>query len=354
MKFSELYRSYDAMREPCFRLELGGKRLESGTHARLLRAECELTSGRQAGLLCLRSALDPKTEQGAAWLEALRPGAACSFSLGYSGRLARVFCGFVYEAAWDDPLDREVMTVEAVCLDVRGRLMLSSCADAGAKRSAAQLTNHILGQPCCTRLASRRTVKPPPGDWDLPARRPGSSDYSVVCAAADFLCYEFYAYADELYFGPPRPERAPAVVFDGPNGLLRLSRRRTLAGQYAAVTVGAADDRGERICSRRPRLRDDGFGAEHMADVLTDDLYQPEACVRTMAQAEYLSKARMEQRQRRAGGLWGRGVGLPELRPGRFIQIAGLSGAVNGSHYVHTVRHVLDETGFESRFEAED
>ena len=66
MKFSALYQSHDAMREPCFRMEIDGKTLENTPGARLLRIECELTSNRQAGMLCLKAALNPKDGHGAA------------------------------------------------------------------------------------------------------------------------------------------------------------------------------------------------------------------------------------------------------------------------------------------------
>lgn len=354
MKFSSLYETYEAMREPGFRLKADGAELETGGDARLLRVECELTSTGQAGMLHLEAELDPDGEHGAAWVDAVQPGALCSIALGYGDSLADVFCGFIYDVLWDDPLEGGTTLLKALCLDVRGRLMLTSCADAGAKRTLSQLVEAILGQDCCTELASKRTVSRPPEDWDLPVQRLGVSDYSVVCKAADFLCYEFYAFADELYFGPPRPERDPAVTFDGPNGLLRLARHRTLAGQCAAVAVSGADDTGARVYARQARTGDSGFGTGRMSGVLTGDIHQPEPLVRTMAQAQYLSQARMERRQRQAGGLSGQCVGLPELRPGRFLQASNLSEPVNGTYYVHTVRHVLDETGFQTWFEAED
>lgn len=354
MKFSSLYETYGAMREPGCRLEVEGTELETGEDARLLRVECELTSAGQAGMLRLEAALNPDGEHGAAWLDAVRPGALCSLALGYGDTLTDVFRGFFYDVLWSDPFDGGTTILEALCLDVRGRLMLTSRADAGAKRTLSQLVEEIFGQSCCAELSSRRTVSQPPEDWDLPVQRLGASDYSVVCGAADFLCYEFCAFAGELYFGPPRPERDPAVTFDGSNGLLRLDRRRTLAGQCAAIAVSGADDTGERIYSRQARTKDSGFGTDKMSGALTGDLCQPEPLVRTMAQAQYLSKARMERLQRRAGGLSGRCVGLPELRPGRFIQVSDLSEPVNGTYYVHTVRHVLDETGFQTWFEAED
>lgn len=354
MKFSALYQTYKALREPSYTLKVGGKALSTGGDARLLRVECELTCSRQAGVLALEAALDPKQENGAAWLAAFQPGAVCSFSIGYKSSLTEVFCGFLYDVLWNDPLDGTTMLLEAVCLDVRGRLMLTACADAGSQRALSQMVDGILNQDSCTQLATKRTIDPPPEDWDLPAQRTGPSDYNVVCGAADFLCYEFYAFADELYFGKPRPESAPVVTFDGPNGLMRLGRRRTLAGQCAAVAVSGADDKGERIYSRQARKKDSGFGTDKMGSVLSGDIHQPEPFVRTMAQAKYLSKARMERRQRQAGGLIGHCVGLPELRPGRFIEVTDLSKPLNGTYYVHTVRHLLDETGFESWFEAED
>lgn len=354
MKLSALYQTYGAMREPNYGLKVGGRALGIGDDAQLIRAECELTSTRQAGILALEAVLDPAQEHGAAWLDALQPGAACSFSIGYGKDLTEVFCGFLYDVLWGDPLGGTAMALEAVFLDVRGRLMLTSCADAGAQRAASQMIRDILGQSCCKELAKKQTVDPPPQDLDLPALRPGPSDYSILCAAADFLCYEFYAFADELYFGKPRPESGAVLTFDGPNGLISLKRRRTLAGQCAAISVSGTDDSGERLYSRQARKTDSGFGTDRMSSILTGDFHQPEPFVRTMAQAQYLSKARMERCQQQSGGLAGHSVGLPELRPGRFVEVAGLSRPLNGTYYVHTVRHILDETGFETRFEAED
>lgn len=77
MKFSALYQTYDAMREPNYALKVGGKSLDVGDDARLTRVECELTCTRQAGVLALEAVLDPEQEHGAAWLDAFQPGAVC-------------------------------------------------------------------------------------------------------------------------------------------------------------------------------------------------------------------------------------------------------------------------------------
>jgi len=336
------------MREPSFALTVGGAPLESGPGARLLRAECVLTSRMEAGSLALELRLDPKGEAGRGWLDALQPGAEGTFSLGWEGNNTQLFSGSLFEASWDDPLDGGAMMAEAVFLDAKGKLALTSLADAGAERTLSQLVRELSdasGVPCET-----GTV---PEEWDLPVRRQGSSDFDVLREAAELLCWEFYDFNGKLYFGPPRPEGAAILEYDGPDGLSWLRRRRTLAGQCGGVAVSGADDGGERLWSRTDRKLDSGFGADRMADALRGFLHTPEPAARTMAQAQYLSGARMEAVQRRSGTLQGRGTGVPELRPGRFVTISGLSEAANGDYYVRTVRHVLDADGFETGFEAE-
>ncbi len=349
MKFSQLSQTYDSMREPSFSLSVGGEELESGPGARLTRAECFLTSRMQAGSLTLELRLDPAGDAGGRWLDALQPGAEGMFSLGWAGNNTKVFSGLLFETAWDDPLCGGAMTVEAVFLDAKGKLGLTSLADAGAERKLSQLARDLLDASGCP-----YTLGTFPEDWDLPVRRRGLSDRDVLREAAELLCWEFYDFAGELYFGPPRPESGAVLEFDGPDGLTSLRRRRSLAGQCGGTAVSGADGAGERVWSKTARTADSGFGTDSMAGVLTGLRHTPEAAVHTMAQAQYLSQARMEAAQRRSGALFGRGAGVPELRPGRFITASGMSEAVNGDHYVHTVRHVLDAGGFDTSVVAED
>lgn len=354
MNFSALHTQYGGMTAPAYQLRVGGKVLPLGDDVRLLQAECVLTCRAEAGTLEVQAVLDPRGSNGSVWLQALVPGATGSFSLGYGSALTEVFRGFVLECRWEDPLTQGALTVDAVFLDVRGRLMLRSHADAGSARTLGQMVQAILTQDCCASLAPKTKITVPSEDWNLPSRRLGETDYEVVCRAAAFLCYEFYAWADELYFGPPRTKTQAVVTFAGAVGLLQLQRFRTLADQCAAVTVTGADQKGQRLQARSARRRDSGFGTGQISGALGGDLVQPERAVHTMAQAQALAKARMAWRQNRSGGAEGRCLGAPELRPGRFVAVSGLNEAVNGSYYLHTVRHLLDTNGYETHWEAEE
>lgn len=353
MNFSSLYDTYGGLRKPTFTLKVNGAQLDVGDGAALRSMECRLTTRREAGSLFLSAEVSPDTDLGGSWLSAVQLGAVCTLALGYLDTQKDVFSGFVYDAVWEEPLSGGPVSLEMTCLDVRGQLMLSSCADAGSARTLSQLVGALLRQACCTRMAAAQ-VGAVPAEWDLPFQRSGESDFDILCKAADFLCFEFYAFAGDAYFGPARSSGETAVAFDGANGLIRLRRRRSLAGQCAAVAVSGTDDQGERVYARCARGSDTGFGVGQISGALALDLHQAEPAVRTMAQADYLAKARMEHRQHQGGLLLGSCAGLPDLRPGRFVAVSDVSGRVNGTYYLQTVVHTIDDTGFETYFEAED
>lgn len=354
MKYSELDEKYKGFRRPTFSLTVNGNELNVGDGATVETLECRLTTRREAGSIFFAAELTPGTKLADTWLGAIQLGAVCTLALGYQKAREIVFSGFVYDAIWDDPLDTGTQHVEMICLDVRGQLMLSALSDAGAARTLSQLVQTILNQEACTRMAPTVNIGNISADWDLPFQRTGPTDFAILCAAADFLCYEFYAFADTVYFGPARPSSDVAVEYDAANGLMRLRCRKTLAAQCAAVAVSGTDDNGERVYAREARTSDQGYGIDQISAALTQDIHQVEPAIRTMAQASYLAQARMQTRQHQSGMLIGRGTGMPELRPGRFVKASGMSEQVNGSYYIVNVTHTIDETGFETYFEAEE
>ncbi len=173
MKFSALYQTYDAMREPNYALKVGGKSLDVGDDARLFRVECGLTCTRQAGFLTLEAALDPEQEHGAAWLDAFQPGAMCSFSIGYGKHLTEVFCGFLYDVLWSDPLQGTVMLAggfNSLCErrpGMRGAERDGADHPGGGGRAGLSRPSYAAG-------AARRGSQPG-GGWDTP-RFPAPDD----------------------------------------------------------------------------------------------------------------------------------------------------------------------------------
>lgn len=201
MKFSKLLEAYHPMRESSFSLTVGGSALDTGPGARILRAECTLTSRMGAGMLDIIGRIDPAGEMGKAWLNALQVGAEGSLALGWNGTNKEVFSGLLYETSWRDPLEGGGMEVEAVFLDAKGKLALTSVTELSGERKLSQLIQAALDASGAA--VTQGTV---PADWDLPVQRWGTSCRDILQDTAEFLCWEFYDDCGQLYFGPPRPE----------------------------------------------------------------------------------------------------------------------------------------------------
>ncbi len=336
------------MRTPSFSLAVAGRTLPTGPGARLLRSESVSTSRMEAGMLTVQARIDPEGAEGKDWLAALQVGAQGTLSLGWEEDNTEVFSGLLYEVTWSDPLSRGGMEVEAVFLDAKGKLALTTLPDMGGGKTLSQLIRSALDA-----AGAEGSVGSVPEDWDKPVRLWGKNCRAILQRAAELLCWEFYDWQGTLYLGPPRPESDPILEYDGPEGLADLHRWKTLAGQWSKVAVAGADDAGERIWSETDRGADSGYGTDKLAGAL-GACHMPEPAVSTMAQAQYLSKARMEAVKGHSGGVRGRSLGVPQLRPGRFVKLGGLWDGSDGTYYIHTVRHVLDEDGFETTFEGEE
>ena len=74
--------------------------------------------------------------------------------------------------------------------------------------------------------------------------------------------------------------------------------------------------------------------------------------VKDAAEAKARAKARMDAVADQFGELECECVGIPELAPGRFVQLEKLSSQANRKYYVRYVRHVIDENGYRTYFKA--
>ena len=82
----------------------------------------------------------------------------------------------------------------------------------------------------------------------------------------------------------------------------------------------------------------------------TQVFYEPG--VKDAEEAKKRAEARIETIADNFGELECECVGIPELAPGRFVQVEGLSSQANRKYYVKVVRHVIDESGYRTFFKA--
>ncbi len=180
----------------------------------------------------------------------------------------------------------------------------------------------------------------------------------------DSECYIFVdpdSGQDTLRFGAPRDERGGARStnhrFVWGESLKSFSPTLTMSNQVSQVTVRGWNEEEMEPITATATAEDiaDGSGntgagnARAAAGGRQDVVIG--AAVRTQAEADALAISLL--RQRAYEFITGKGeiIGLPDLRPGDTITIAGLGDRFSGTYYTKKVEHEISASGYTTRFE---
>ncbi len=165
-----------------------------------------------------------------------------------------------------------------------------------------------------------------------------------------------------LRFGAPRDERAGGRAtnhdFTWGESLKSFSPTLTMSNQVRQVTVrGWNEDDMEAIVATATQddIADAGGGNTGAGNAQTAVGGRQDvvigAAVTTQAEADALARSLL--RERAYEFITGKGeiIGLPDLRPGDTMTIAGLGDRFSGTYYVKKVEHEIGANGYRSRFE---
>ncbi|MGR9099222.1 MAG: phage late control D family protein [Gammaproteobacteria bacterium] len=162
---------------------------------------------------------------------------------------------------------------------------------------------------------------------------------------------------EELYFGPSDSNDNPLNYrLDWGKSLISFNPTITNANQYRSVTVNGWDRRRQRAISVTVDIDDEEVNRinpdihhficdareEHVVDepVFTENQARERARSILTDQLKQMVKAK------------GSTVGLPSLRAGSRLEIAGVGGRLNGIYFVTKTTHTFNDSGYVTEFEA--
>jgi uncharacterized protein len=168
-----------------------------------------------------------------------------------------------------------------------------------------------------------------------------------------------------LYFGPSDGTPIPGlrdVTFqlEWRKSLVDFKPTLTTANQVRSVTVHAWDRRNRRTITAHVDLDDPRLNRNR------DLYYLLQKCdpkaereevvvdepVFTRQQARERAIAILSDRQKEMVQASGTTIGLPDLRAGKRVQIAGLGARFNGTYFITDTTHTIGESGYTTRFNA--
>lgn len=177
-------------------------------------------------------------------------------------------------------------------------------------------------------------------------------DLAFLLQLGEDYAYELFSWEGVLYFRPPRYDGPPDLTLSYGSSLESFSPEINEAGQVDKVEVrNWSAERGEEIVGEATREEVEGEsggdGGGGAGEPTTETLRLP---VRDTEEANARAKAVLANRL--DGSVSGKGecIGLPEIRPGSRIEVAGLTDRFTNVYYVDSVTHRFGGSGYQTSF----
>ncbi len=174
----------------------------------------------------------------------------------------------------------------------------------------------------------------------------GESDYELFVRAAKRFNYDFFVIGGQLIFRPAKGDTTIYLVLSPKTAMKNINVEYDITGLYKTVEVRNVDPGKGKLISAQKKFKNkisQGSKAKGIIGQLTKVYIDP--TVSSKEDAGYRANYLVEEMSYRFGTLEADFLGLPEIIPGRFIQIGGLGKDVENQFYLQEVIHTFNANG---------
>lgn len=332
----------------------------------------EVTSGYEASVASFRlyDSYDPST--GKFFYEKVKDqvlmGNSVTVRLGYLDRLETVFVGFVSGVAFGfEPGGLPYIEINA--MDVKGLMMGGSYATSLKATTYSAAVKEVLERTGEGRLqqmggitAAEITNTPdagggaagvpgasaggPPKSTPLSVEMVSESDYEFVVRAAKRYNYEFFVDRGKVLFRPAKSDTSLLIKMGTRTGLRGFHIQYSITGVVGKIEARAMDPGKGEVISAGSSFNNTLSTASKAKQLVGKGAkVYLDASITSKEEAEARVSSLMEQMSYRLGSLEADCVGIPDLVPGRFVEVTGLGVPVDNQFYLTAVTHDFTSDG---------
>lgn len=351
--YKALAGKYYNFRAPTIEITVGGTKLVSGKKLQITELEVELTSGYEASgcIFYISGEYEPKNTDFTADINKLQIGEQLEVAVGYI-KTEKVFSGYINQLDYEFGTGEETYRIRVEGIDVKGILMKNRRLEFFKEKSADKVVKAILGEQPVSSYISGKQIDAC-AEEEIALRANMMTDYDLIVEQARKQGYEFFVLQGKVFFREKEKVSSSIMKLSPKHGI--LNGRLTLSGQslYKTAEVRSIDEESAKIIQGEANIKGSfssgGSGSKLLGS--TKQIFY-EAGVKDAAEAKKRASHKVENAAEGFGLLECECIGIPEIGPGRFIEIEGMSQVVNGKYYVTQVRHTLGLDGFRTRFKA--
>ncbi len=172
----------------------------------------------------------------------------------------------------------------------------------------------------------------------------GESDYEFIVKAAKKFNFEFYILGGRMVFRKAKKDTSTLMTLSPATMLQTLDVEYDITGLVSSVEVRNVDPgKGKLLTTKKKNSNKIGSKAKNLIKNMEKVFIDPTADSKddTGHRAEYL----LEDMVYRFGTLRAGIIGLPELVPGKFIDLKDLGDTVDNTYYIMSVIHTMNKDG---------
>lgn len=370
LTYEGLQKKYAGFGSPRARVTLGGTPFDSvGKDMVVSDIHVELTSGYEASAASFRLYDAYDAASGEFFYSKVKKevllGNSAVLELGYLGTLETVFVGFISGVAFGfEP--GGLPYIEVTAMDVKGLMMggsyaaqLTAATYSGAVKEVLRRTGegrlqHLGGitQPPAVSNTPDAESPPPAGrSSPLTVEMVNESDYEFVVRAAKRYNFEFFVDRGKALFRPAKSDESLLIKMGSRTGLQSFHIEYSVTGVVGKIEARAMDPGSGKVISASGKNNNKiSAGSKAKQLVGPGAKVYVDASITSQEEAEARVASLMEQMSYRLGDLEAGCVGIPDLVPGRFMEVIGLGAPADNRFYLTAITHDFSgDGGFRTR-----
>ena len=369
--YEQLREKYLDFSHPRASVLLGNKEFNSTGKGMVLdEIHVELSAGYEASVASFRlyDSYDPST--GKFKFDKVRRetvmGNSVTIQLGYMDQMETVFVGFISAVAFGfEP--GGLPYIEVTAMDVKGVMMGGSYATALTATTYSAAVEEVLRRTGEGRLQQLGGItgtaisKTPDamgasltGDTrssPITVEMVNESDYEFVVRAAKRYNYEFFVDRGKVVFRPAKEDTSVLMKLGSRSGMQGFRIEYSITGVVGEIEARAMDPGRGEVISASSKFNNTISTASKAKQLMgKGSKIYVDASITSKEEAQARVESLMEKMSYRLGSLEADCVGIPELIPGRFVEVSGMGVPVDNRFYLNTVTHDFNsDTGYRTQ-----
>jgi phage protein D len=361
VKYEELHKKYGGFDHPQAKIEIDGEVFaEKHTTMMINDISIELSSGFEASIARFRIYKVYNLKTSSFQFEEVKRhailGVSVNVSLGYMGALEPVFTGFI--ASVDFCYDPDSLPyIEITGMDAKGVMMASSHAARLRAKSYGEGVKEILSRTAYKKMQTAKIISAIDVS-NTPDMKAGGdtasaetiemvseSDYEFIIKAAKKFNFEFFIEQGKVIFRKARSVTAPLMDLSPGKGIISFRLGYSLTGMVEEIEVRAMNPgTGKKVSAKGKYNQNLSTAGKAKALIGGSKRIYIDPTVFTQEQANARLDSLMTQMSYRLGTIESECIGIPDLVPGRFVNVKVGSPGDN-SFYLTNVTHDFQSTG---------